>query len=935
MMKRSIIITLVICVLGILLSILSGCASSPDSEDDVWAMLARGESDRARPFFLGRMDVNERDNQGRTPLHIAAEIEDPLLANFFISLGADVDAMDNNGRTPLSISAEKGDSETARVIANAGANIHHPMGNNNSPARIAVRNPNNFLPAILNSQTILATDFYGRTILHIAAESGNTPAIEAILGSGLVYTQNILSIRDVNNNTALDIAFERHDSIAHAQAAESLILAGAVSDHPLYTYFAPAARTSNYDIRFTDGMAPLHFMARAGYSGYVEFALGKRADVNIKSASGATPLHEAARSGNLYIMELLLNNGADINAQDANGNSVLHIAIPGENHLAALNLFLSRGINPNMQDEHGSSPLHTVIILNRSEAIIHTLLTRGADVSIRDMEGKTPLYVAVENNRVLHIPHLLAFNSYIFAVDNNGISPFERAMMDYPELATSMINGETVLQNDSAGNTMLHIAVRRGGNNVILSRILDNNASIDARNMAGDTSLLLAVRHNERSAGELLLSRGANIFAVNARGESPLSLTFPPSGSIDYELRHWMINPQTLVSHDGLGNTILHYAAQWQLSTWIPMLIQQGAETEASNATGETPLFIAVRVDSPATIRALVTNGASLSNRDSLGNSALHTAVRWSALNAAITLLDLGMDINGHALNGKTALHDSIRLGIQNIETLLIQRGANIEARDADGNTPFMEAVMAGNFMAMERLVSNRADFNSRNFRGDTPLHIAVVMERLEIANILLQWGASIHARNSRERTPLQEAFITSPVMVRTLLGRDRINSSDDNGSSPLHIAIQEFVSASMIYIILEMEPRISHLDFEGRTPIRLALDLNLLEIAKILADHGADVYIGARDGRSAAELSLIMGESAINAVFSGRAIRTRDSSGNSILHYAARQGNLGVISQLISLGAERNVRNIAAESPADIALRWNHGEAAILLNGN
>ena len=933
MMRRNLLITLGICILGIILNILTGCATRPPA-DDVWAMLERGETEGVMPYFLGSVGVNERDAQGRTPLHHAAELEDPQLANFFISLGADVDALDNELRTPLAISAEKLDADTARVIANGGANIHHSMGYNNSPARIALRGNDEFLSAIVNSRSISSTDIMGRSILHLAADEGNARAVDILLRYGNVSIPSLITQTDINGKTALDLALERTDSRNHAEAAESLILAGSVSTHPMYTYFAPAVRTSNYNIRSADGMAPLHFMARAMYSGYVEFAIERRADVNIKNASGATPLHEAARSGNIEIMQLLLNNGAVINEQDANGNSVLHIAIPAESHLAAVNLFLAWGLDPNIQDEHGDTPLHTVIILNRSEEVVESLLRGGADVNIRNLQGKTPLYIAVENNRVSHIRHLLAYNSYIFAVDNNGISPFERALQDYPPLALSMVTNETVAQNDSAGNTMLHLAVRTGGSNDIINRILEHDLSIDARNQAGDTSLILAVRHNERASGELLLSRGANIFAVNARGESPLSLTFPRPGQSSSELRQWMLNPHTLSSHDGLGNTALHYAAQWQLSQWIPLLIQLGARTEAANATGETALFIAVRQDSPATISALVSNGASLSNRDSLGNSALHTAVRWNAINGARSLIEHGIDINAHALSGKTALHDAVRMWTDNIETMLVSSGANIEARDGDGNTPFMEAVMAGNVAAMRRLVNSGADFTSRNFRGDTPLHIAIAMERTDIVTQLLDLGSSIHARNSRERTPFQDALITSPSMVMLLLSRDRIHITDDNGSSPLHIAVLEFSSASMIYILLEMEARISSLDFEGKTPMRLALDLNQYETAKILADYGADVFVNARDGRSAAEVSLLMGENAVRALFSGRAISLRDSSGNTILHYAARNGDLSVISQLISLGAERNVRNIANESPGDIAQRWNHMDAAILLNG-
>jgi len=934
MMNRNLFSAARFCSIVIISVFLAGCASAPEQAvhgDDVWALLARGEGERAMPYFLGEVDVNATDTLGRTPLHLAAINRDPLLASFFISLGANIDALDYAWNTPLGISTGKLDSATAAVLVGAGADIHHPIMEDTSPARIAVdRGNGEFLAALLTSESLVSVDYAGRTVLHIAAEAGNSQAADTIINAGGIIAQ-----RDGRGNTALDITLGRHDSRDHAETAERLIMAGAVSDHHLHAYFAPAARTFNYNIRSADGMAPLHYIARRGYIGYLRFLLERNAVVNVQNASGSTPLHEAARSGNIEAMEILLNHGADINAQDASGNTVLHIAFPPELHLSALNLLLSRGANPNIRDYQGASPLHVAIILNRSNGVISNLLLAGADVTIRDVEGKTPLHLAVEKSRVNLVPVLLAHGADIFAEDNNGVSPFQEALAGNNAIVFAMINRETVLQRDSSGNTMLHITVRSGGSTEVLNTILDYSTSalVNARNYAGDTSLTIAVRLNNVEAGELLLHRGADIFAVNSDGESPLFLAFPAVGENPAGLRRWMLTPQTLSARNGLGNTVLHYAAHWRMDHWIPLIIQMGAHTEASNATGETPLFIAVRHDSPSTIRVLVSSGAQLAARDTHGNSALHAAVRWHAIAGAETLIDLGLDINSHALNGKTPLHDSIRLGMPEVQVLLLRRGADIEVRDAEGNTPFMEAIFAGDPQTVLMLAEAGADPNGRNLRGDTPLHIAVAMERDDLAILLLGWGSSIHARNALGRTPYQNAISVSPWMVRTLLTRDRQNSADNYGSSPLHIAIQERAPVSTIRMIMDMGVRLSPVDAEGRTPIRLAVEMNLLETARLLADSGSDVFIAARDGRSAAELSLLKGEEAVRALFSGRAISSRDLSGNTILHHAARHGNTGIISQLLSLGAFSEVRNIAAESPADIALRWNHPGAAALLN--
>jgi len=943
MNSRGLFFAAKICVAGIFLGILVGCASRPavevkepspvpatPKEEDIWALLAGGETDKARSFFAGRIDVNETDNKGRTPLHYAAENRDSVLAAFFIALGARVDAIDDEQRTPLGISMEKRDAPTAKILSAAGAYIHFPMKNADSPARVAIRENGELLSALLNQSTLSSIDSAGRTILHIAVEAGNLAAVDTILHAG-----NNLFEKDNEGKNALDIAFEWTNSKNHAAIAEQLILAGAFSENPIYSYLAPAVKDSNYDLRNADGMAPLHYMAREGHMGYLSFALERGANANIKNASGASPLHEATRSGNLQMIASLLDYGAEINTQDAKGNSVLHIAGPPGTSLDSVNLFLTRGANPNLRDEHGDSPLHVAIVLNRSDEVVKALLSGEADVTIRNLDGKTPLYLAVEKNRPYIIPLLLSHKADIFAVDNNGDTPFEKALKENPHLVFSMITSETVFQNDSNGNTMLHLTVLEGGDIAVVKAILDRNPSVaNARNREGDTSLTIAVRKNHEVAGTLLLNKGADIFAVNANGESPLFLTFPNSESRSSDLRRWMINPQTLSARDGLGNTALHYAAQWQLNYWIPLLIMNGAATEAINATGETPLFFAARYNSPSTIRLLVTNGSILEARDFLGNSVLHAAVRWNAYQGAVAIIDLGLDVNCHALNGKTPLHDSIRWWMPEMQALLIKSGADIELRDKDGNTAFMEAVMAGNPASMEQLAKLGADTNTRNFKGDTALHVSAAIDRTDLSAQLLVWGVSIHARNAQNRTPFQIALTSSNNrLVRTFLTRDRINSSDDFGFSPLHIAVLENAPLVLVNTILELGARPNSVDQEGCTPLRLALDMHLLETATLLANKGSDVFYAARDGKTPADISLGSGAETVNALFSGSSINAKDSSGNTILHYAARHGDPGMVSLLLSMGAQKETRNIASERPADIAMRWRHPEAAALLN--
>ncbi len=119
----------------------SACASAPKtaSKNSVWSLLAKGDQ-RAKNYFLGEVDVNARDSNGRTPLHYAAELNDPALATFFIAMGADVNAVDKAGETPLAVCVEKDSIKAAKVLASSGADIHKPTKNKISIAQTALQN---------------------------------------------------------------------------------------------------------------------------------------------------------------------------------------------------------------------------------------------------------------------------------------------------------------------------------------------------------------------------------------------------------------------------------------------------------------------------------------------------------------------------------------------------------------------------------------------------------------------------------------------------------------------------------------------------------------------------------------------------------------------------------------------------------------------------
>ncbi|MDR3301361.1 MAG: ankyrin repeat domain-containing protein [Spirochaetaceae bacterium] len=896
-------------------------------------LIRQGKIEDAKMYFISNLGPNDKAGDGKNAIHYAALAQDSALIDFFIRLGTLPDVSDDEGRTPLTISAGFLDAESAKILVVAGANIHHKPASGDSVAQIAIAaGDSTFLSSIITENSLFASDENGNTLLHLAADSGDASVVQTILKA--LRGTNLAALASKKNSagkTALDLCFAHRDSRPHADTSVFIITAGGNSSDPFYPYFAPAVRSQYYNQRASNGVSPLHFAVRERYTGWTDYLLDNGADPNIKNTSGDTPLIESARIGDIDTLRKLMQHGANVDVQDAKGNTAMHIAIPAPDHREALEILLANGGNPNIRDERGDSPAHIVIALRRPPDVLEVLLLNKADVSIHNIKGETPLFTAVDKDCAELIPPLLASGADIFAATNTGITPFQRALQKADNaVLQEIITESAVRQNDSGGNTPLIAAVKLAANPDIIRLILDKNALVNARNQEGDTALHIAIKQNNAATGEMLLARNADIFLQNAKGESPLYLAFfSPGGP-----REWLLTGPVFTLSDAQGNTILHQATQWQLDRIIPIIVRRGAKVEAQNALGETPLFMAVRINSAPTIRSLLSAGASLNARDSLGNTVLHVAVRWEAQSAAEALIGAKIDIDAYNLYGNTALHDAVKLGRSTMENLLVQRGAGLEMRDVDGNTPLMTAVVMGNFRSADHLARSGADINTRNNNGETPLLLAVENERSDLVALLLDRGAQIHARDADGKSPFIAALQTSQRMVLSLLGKGR-EQTDDAGRSPLSIALVEKRPESEIEAITSWagQRQLSIVDGRGWIPLRYAVDMENWEAAKFLSDQGSNAFSVGRDGKTPADIVLERGnQDAIRALFGGKSINARDTGGNTALHYTAKIGNTDTIKFLLELGADKTIRNTAGETAADIARRWKHEAAADML---
>lgn len=290
----------------------------------------------------------------------------------------------------------------------------------------------------------------------------------------------------------------------------------------------------------------------------------------------------------------------------------------------------------------------------------------------------------------------------------------------------------------------------------------------------------------------------------------------------------------------GGGRSPLHLVVD--SPAFVRALIQAGADVNAADSDGVTPLHI---VSNPESALMLVHAGAQLSARDHAGLMPLHRALEDPERVSA--LIQAGADVNVADTRGRCPLELTT-----NIDTLklLTRAGADVNAKDSDGQTLLHRFVNFPERVAVFLQVG--AASNEADARGRTPLHLASNPESIRL---LVQAGADPNAPDARGRSPLHlAADFPDRVEALVRVGAD-VNNADGFGRTPLHIT----TSARTVELLVQAGADVNAVDKFGNTPLmQRAVEDDPVDVsaAAALLDAGADTTILNNRGDSALKIA-------------------------------------------------------------------------------
>ncbi|KAI9766946.1 MAG: hypothetical protein M1840_006243 [Geoglossum simile] len=249
------------------------------------------------------------------------------------------------------------------------------------------------------------------------------------------------------------------------------------------------------------------------------------------------------------------------------------------------------------------------------------------------------------------------------------------------------------------------------------------------------------------------------------------------------------------------GDSLLHIAVEYNHLEVCRELLRAGANANAANGDGDTPLHSAIsRTRNYDIVRLLMENGADPGNCNSESATVLHTYFN-DAVGKMLLYYGEMVESDARDRRGMTPLHFVAWSSQSTVDAVRrqVERGnpSDVVLKDNEGRSALHLAVQRGNMAVIEYLMGLGAhvDARCRDRHGKTVLHYAVDSRRTETIIKMAEQGHDIRAKDFSGKTILHRAAwrgnLEAARLVIELGAAEDIRCRDEAGKTPLDLAIE------------------------------------------------------------------------------------------------------------------------------------------------
>ena len=386
-------------------------------------------------------DIHAQKEGGLNAFHIAAHLHDDKdVIKILIEAGLDVNQRDNLGKTPLFYAVYEGRVGMIKQLLKNGASPFICSYNEEYPLFIAWEKGNKMTVALLLRGIIDRTqqDTLQLNSQLVQDDSQDCSIqLRRLIISELLRVKTRVSIQNKDGVTPLIIAC-RYQLEGFT---DCLLACGA-----------------NPNLGMVQGLTPLFIAAQEGSTAVVRLLLRKGADINTRSWCNETPLMAAARNGKRDIVQLLIAHGAELDAANNCGFTALMLAICHGQRPVARTL-LAEGAHAGMVTDKGVTALMACAV-KKQNRLLKDLIFYGVPLNTKTKVGITALALAVGVRNVHAVVNLIDAGARLTATDSLGATPMRIAKKNGYHEIVKLLRDAGVCRVHSLSNE-IHLDVQK------------------------------------------------------------------------------------------------------------------------------------------------------------------------------------------------------------------------------------------------------------------------------------------------------------------------------------------------------------------------------------------------------------------------------------------------------------------------------------------